>query len=45
MSGEILCHRLATIHNVYFITQLLEKIRESIMNKQFSKLKKEWLGS
>src|SRR3990167_4204191 len=44
MSGEILYHRLASIHNVSFIANLVKNIREAIMNKQFKKLKESWLG-
>ena len=43
MSGEILFHRLATIHNVFFCLNLVDQIRESIKEKRFKKFKKEWL--
>ncbi len=43
MASEILYHRLASIHNVYFIINLVKQIRESIKDKQFKKLKKKWL--
>ncbi len=43
MSGEILYHRLATIHNVYFMLQLVNQIRASIIDNQFEKLKSKWL--
>src|SRR3989344_2541287 len=43
LSAEILYHRLASIHNVYFITNLVKKIREAILNNQFGKLKALWL--
>jgi queuine tRNA-ribosyltransferase len=43
MASEILYHRLATIHNVYFMNNLMEQIREAIENKQFKKLKTKWL--
>ena len=42
-SDELLYHFLATYHNIYFISDLMRKIRENIKNNQFSKLKKEWL--
>lgn len=42
-AGEILAHRLATIHNLYFIMNLMKEIRESIKNNRFSKFKKEFL--
>jgi queuine tRNA-ribosyltransferase len=41
---ELLFFELATIHNVYFLTKLLEKIRQSIKNKTFKKLKKGWIS-
>ncbi|MBI2022786.1 tRNA guanosine(34) transglycosylase Tgt [Candidatus Daviesbacteria bacterium] len=44
MASEILYHRLATIHNVYFMVNLMKQIREAILNKQFPKLKGNWLG-
>ncbi len=44
ISSEILYHRLASIHNVYFCVHLVDQIRESIINKQFAKLKSKWLG-
>ena len=36
--------RLATIHNVYFINNLMKEIRESIKEGGFLELKREWLG-
>ena len=44
MSGELLYHRLGSIHNVYFICHLVDMIRESIMKKQFKKLKSQWFN-
>jgi len=41
---ELSYFRLATIHNLWFILRLMEKIRESIKNGNFAELKKEWLG-
>lgn len=43
LSGEILYHRLATIHNVFFITNLMGQIREAILDKKLNKLKQKWL--
>lgn len=43
MAKELLYYHLATIHNVYFIVNLVKQIRESILNNQFSKLKKTWV--
>lgn len=34
-------YRLVTYHNLYYLMRLMERIRESIKNKTFSKLKKE----
>ncbi|MDI9646521.1 MAG: tRNA guanosine(34) transglycosylase Tgt [Archaeoglobales archaeon] len=44
VSNELLYFRLATYHNVYFILNLMKKIRESIKDCSFYELKKEWLG-
>ncbi len=44
MASEILYHRLATIHNVHFMLNLVNQIRESIINQQFQSFKKQWLG-
>lgn len=39
---EILGLRLATIHNLYFLIELMEKIRESIKNDNFKLLKDDF---
>jgi queuine tRNA-ribosyltransferase len=44
MAKEILFHELATYHNVYFMTKMVEKIREAIKKEIFNDLKKDWLG-
>jgi queuine tRNA-ribosyltransferase/7-cyano-7-deazaguanine tRNA-ribosyltransferase len=44
MSNEILFHNLATYHNVFFINDLMKKIRESIKNNSFELLKNKWLS-
>jgi queuine tRNA-ribosyltransferase len=44
MSKELLYHQLATIHNIYFMNNLVKEIRESIGNGEFKKLKNKWLG-
>ena len=44
VSNELLYFRLATYHNIFFITNLMEKIRESIRDGSFYELKKEWFG-
>ncbi|MCS7121891.1 MAG: tRNA guanosine(34) transglycosylase Tgt [Archaeoglobaceae archaeon] len=43
-SNELLFFRLASYHNVYFIIDLMEKIRDSIRDCSFYKLKETWLG-
>ncbi|MFZ3074226.1 MAG: tRNA guanosine(34) transglycosylase Tgt [Minisyncoccales bacterium] len=40
---ELSYFRLATIHNLWFMLRLMEKIRESIKNETFIDLKKKWL--
>ena len=42
-SKETFGLRLASIHNLYFIVNLVRKIRESILNDNFSSYKKEFL--
>ncbi len=39
---ELLAYRLATIHNLHFFLSLTKDIRESIKEKRFLELKKEW---
>lgn len=43
-ADEILGQRLGSYHNVYFIVNLVKKIRESILNDQFSQLKTHWIN-
>lgn len=43
IAKELLYHRLASIHNLYFMVNLVATIRQSIIDKQFKKLKKAWL--
>lgn len=45
MAKELLYHQLATIHNLYFINNLMSKIRESIKKGKFKKVKENFLGS
>lgn len=40
---EMLGPRLATIHNLRFILRLMEHIRQSIAEKRFAALKRDWL--
>nr|NIM46898.1 tRNA-guanine transglycosylase [Candidatus Aenigmarchaeota archaeon] len=41
---EILGMRLATIHNLYFIVNLMKNTREAIFEGRFTEFKKEFLG-
>lgn len=41
---ELLAYRLATIHNLRFVTRLLEQIRKAIQEDDFLTLKNEFLG-
>lgn len=43
MADEILAQRLGSYHNVYFIVNLVKKIRESILDERFAELKEEWI--
>jgi queuine tRNA-ribosyltransferase len=43
-SKELLYHRLATIHNLYFMLHLTKEIRQAIIEQRFGRLKKEWLN-
>lgn len=43
MAKELTYHRLATIHNLHFMINLVSQIRVAITNKQFQRLKKAWL--
>lgn len=40
---ELLAFTLASYHNVYFMVRLTDKIRASIFDGKFEKLKKEWI--
>lgn len=44
VSQEILYHQLASIHNVYFIINLVKEMREALLEGSFTNLKKLWLG-
>jgi len=44
-SKELLAYRLATIHNLTFINNLMNKIRENIVNTTFSSFKKDFLAN
>jgi len=40
---EILAYQLASYHNVYFLINLTNKIREAILTDSFMNFKKQWL--
>lgn len=40
---ELLAYRLVTIHNIYFMSQLMKSIREAIEAGSFSELKLAWI--
>jgi queuine tRNA-ribosyltransferase/7-cyano-7-deazaguanine tRNA-ribosyltransferase len=42
-SHELLAYRLASIHNLHFMQNLMQEIRTAIDNQKFCELKKEWL--
>lgn len=41
---ELLAMRLATIHNLYFLEELMRQIRKAIREGGLAELKREWLG-
>ena len=43
LANELLYFRLASLHNLNFILRLMDRIRDSIKNDYFKKLKKEWI--
>jgi queuine tRNA-ribosyltransferase/7-cyano-7-deazaguanine tRNA-ribosyltransferase len=44
VTGELLGHTLASIHNLYFMTQLFKEIRTAIADGSYQSLKEKWLG-
>ncbi len=44
-SRELLAYRLATIHNLYFISDLMSKIRKAILNGSFASFMADFLGN
>ncbi len=40
---ELLAYRLASVHNVQFVVDLMREIREAIAAKRFAKLKENWV--
>ncbi len=43
MANELLAQRLGSYHNVYFIVNLMKRIREAILDGRFNLIKSEWL--
>lgn len=43
-ADEMLASTLASIHNLYFITKLVDKIRESMLNGGYESFKADFLG-
>lgn len=43
VADELLGQRLGSIHNVYFIVNLVKKIRQSILDDTFETLKSQWI--
>ena len=41
---ELLAYRLATYHNIFFITDVVRQIRIALQEDRFAVLKKQWLG-
>jgi len=42
-TGELTAYRLATIHNLHFLLNLMKDMREAIKKDRFMELKKEWM--
>ncbi|MEN9407486.1 MAG: hypothetical protein RLZZ455_702 [Candidatus Parcubacteria bacterium] len=42
-ADELLAQRLGSYHNVYFIVNLVKRIRESILEGSFQQMKEQWL--
>lgn len=42
-ADELLAQRLGSYHNVYFIVNLVKRIREAIVEDRFGKMHEEWL--
>lgn len=43
MAGEILGMTLLTIHNLFFYTSLMGRMRQAIMSGKFSEFTAQWL--
>lgn len=44
MAGEILASRLNTVHNLYYYTDLMRRVREAILSGRFAEFKKDFYG-
>ncbi|HVZ58371.1 MAG TPA: tRNA-guanine transglycosylase, partial [Patescibacteria group bacterium] len=44
VADELLAQRLGSIHNVYFIVNLVKHIREAILEGSFDDMKAHWLA-
>lgn len=44
VADELLAQRLGSYHNVYFIVNLVKRIREAILEGSFAELRNQWLG-
>jgi len=44
IANELLYFQLASLHNVRFILRLMERMRDSVNEKKFKMLKKEWFS-
>ena len=44
LAGELLSHRLLTLHNLYFYASLMKRIRESIVQGKFEELRRDFSG-
>lgn len=44
MARELLAIRLATIHNLYFLESLMDKIRTAIKERRLEELTRDWLS-
>ena len=42
-AGEMLGYRLATIHNLHFLLELMRDMREAIQEDRFLEMKKKWI--
>lgn len=42
-ADELLAQRLGSYHNVYFIVNLVSRVREAILDERFTQIKEEWV--